>query len=58
MNGEEYQKLREGHLTGDYPDYCKSCDFLVDDPEVLVYTNYNRTVHSLPGTDFSLENFR
>ena len=57
-NGEEYQKLREGHLTGDYPDYCKSCDFLVDDPEVLVYTNYNRTVHSLPGTDYSLENFR
>ena len=57
-NGEEYQKLREGHLTGNYPSYCKDCDFLVDDPEVLVYTNYDRSVHTLPGTDFTLESFR
>lgn len=57
-NGEEYQKLREGHMTGDYPSYCKGCDFLIDDPEVLVYTNHNRSVHTLPGTDFTLESFR
>mgnify|MGYP003313409311 FL=1 len=57
-NGEEYQKLREGHITGNYPSYCKGCDFLIDDPEVLVYTNHNRTVHTLPGTDFTLESFR
>ena len=57
-NGEEYQKLREGHTTGEYPSYCKGCDFLIDDPEVLVYTNYNRSVHTLPGTDFTLEEYR
>ena len=57
-NGEEYQKLREGHISGNYPSYCKDCDFLVDDPEVLVYTNHNRSVHTLPGTDFTLESFR
>ena len=57
-NGEEYQKLREGHITGNYPSYCKGCDFLIDDPEVLVYTNYGRSVHTLPGTDFTLEKYR
>ena len=57
-NGEEYQKLRDGHISGNYPSYCNGCDFLVDDPEVLVYTNYNRSVHTLPGTEFTLESFR
>ena len=57
-NGKAYQELREGHITGNYPSYCKGCDFLIDDPEVLVYTNHNRSVHTLPGTDFTLESFR
>lgn len=57
-HGEEYEKLRSGHKTGDYPSYCKDCDFLVDDPEVLVYSNFNRKVHNLMGTDFTLESFR
>lgn len=57
-NGKEYKKLRQGHMDGNYPSYCKGCDFLIDDPEVLVYTNHNRTVHTLPGTEFSLESFR
>lgn len=56
--GEEYEKLREGHRTGNYPSYCKDCDFLVDDPEVLVYTNYDRAVHKLAGTTFSLDDYR
>lgn len=56
--GEEYEKLREGHKTGDYPSYCKDCDFLVDDPEVLVYSNFDRKVHNLIGTEFSLESYR
>lgn len=56
--GEEYEKLREGHKTGDYPSFCKDCDFLVDDPEVLVYSNFNRQVHNLIGTEFSLESYR
>ena len=57
-NGEEYQRLRQGHIIGDYPSYCEGCDFLIDDPEVLVYTNHNRSVHTLPGTDFTLEEYR
>jgi MoaA/NifB/PqqE/SkfB family radical SAM enzyme len=56
--GEEFEKLREGHRTGNYPSYCKGCDFLIDDPEVLVYTNYNRGLHKLHGTSFSLEDYR
>lgn len=56
--GEEFTKLRDGHISGDYPDYCKSCDFLIDDPEVLVYTNYERDMHKLYGTTFSLEDYR
>jgi len=57
-NGDRFNELREGHKTGDYPDYCKSCDFLIDDPEVLVYTNYDRDLHKLHGTTFSLEDYR
>lgn len=38
-HGEKYQALREAHRTGDYPDYCKNCDFLYDNPEVLVWSN-------------------
>jgi hypothetical protein len=56
--GKEYEELREGHRTGNYPSYCKDCDFLVDDPEVLVYSNFDRKVHNLIGTSFSLESFR
>ena len=57
-NGDRFNELREGHKTGNYPDYCKSCDFLIDDPEVLVYTNYERDLHKLHGTTFSLEDYR
>jgi organic radical activating enzyme len=56
--GDEYEKLREGHRTGNYPSYCQNCDFLIDDPEVLVYTNYDREVHKLAGTTFSLDDYR
>jgi MoaA/NifB/PqqE/SkfB family radical SAM enzyme len=56
--GEEFEKLREGHRTGNYPSYCQGCDFLIDDPEVLVYTNYDRDLHKLHGTSFSLEDYR
>ena len=53
--GEEYEKLREGHRTGDYPDYCKSCDFLYDNPEVLVWSNDGEAkVDHMLGTDFDL----
>ena len=57
-NGKAFKELREGHITGNYPSYCKDCDFLVDDPEVLVYTNHNRDIHNLAGTNFSLDEYR
>jgi len=57
-NGEEYQKLREGHITGNYPSYCKNCDFLVDDPEVLVWCNHDISSHKIAGTEFNLGDFR
>jgi MoaA/NifB/PqqE/SkfB family radical SAM enzyme len=57
-DGPAYTELRDNHTTGDYPDYCKSCDFLLDDPEVLVYSNHERDLHQMYGTEFSLEEFR
>lgn len=57
-NGKEYEALREAHKTGKYPDFCKECDFLIDDPSVLVYSNYNRSLYHMHGSNFSLEDFR
>ena len=56
--GDKYTQLREQHKSGNFPDFCKSCDFLIDDPEVLVYTNHNRTNYKMYGTKFSLEDYR
>jgi len=56
--GERYQELRLAHEEERFDDidYCKNCDFLYDDPEVLVWSNdaTARTKHML-GTDFSLK---
>ena len=40
-NGEKYKKLREAHRSEKFDeiDYCKNCDFLIEDPEVLVWSN-------------------
>jgi hypothetical protein len=39
--GEKYQELRNAHEKKEFDkiDYCKNCDFLFDDPEVLVWSN-------------------
>lgn len=58
IRGEEYSALRQAHRTGNYPSYCKDCDFLLDDPEVLVYTNHNRDLHKMIGTEFNLDDYR
>lgn len=58
ITGEEYSALRQAHRDKNYPDYCKSCDFLLDDPEVLVYTNHDRTTHKMIGTAFNLDDYR
>ena len=56
--GDAYSQLRDDHTTGNYPDYCRGCDFLLDDPEVLVYSNHNRDLHHMYGTEFDLNDFR
>ena len=43
---------------GEYPDFCKSCDFLIDDPEVLIYTNHDRDLYKMHGTNFDLNDYR
>ena len=58
ITGEEYSALRQAHRDKKYPDYCKSCDFLLDDPEVMVYTNHDRTTHKMIGTSFNLDDYR
>lgn len=57
-NDEPYQLLREQHMTGDYPDYCKDCDFLIDDPEVLVLSNYDDQMFHMHGTEFNINDYR
>lgn len=39
--GPEYEFLRTNHNNGTFDniDYCKNCDFLIEDPEVLVWSN-------------------
>ena len=60
--GEEYLKLREAHKTKNFDsiDYCKNCDFLYSDPEVLVWSNdSDAKVGHMLGTreDFILHNY-
>ena len=53
-NGKEYKKLREAHKSKDFDsiDYCKNCDFLYDDPEVLVWSNDpTAKINHMLGTD-------
>jgi radical SAM protein with 4Fe4S-binding SPASM domain len=41
FNGEKWNKLRTAHENKKFDeiDYCKNCDFLYNDPEVLVWSN-------------------
>ena len=51
--GEKYEKLRNAHKNEEFEkiDYCKDCDFLDGDPEVLVWTNdTNAKVNHMLGT--------
>lgn len=57
INGERYEALREGHRTGNWPSYCQDCDFLIEDPEVLVYSNYAKE-NIMNGASFSLADFK
>ena len=57
-NGELYEELRERHRNKDYPDYCKNCDFLIEDSETLVYSNSGRSIDHMVGTEFKLDTFK
>jgi MoaA/NifB/PqqE/SkfB family radical SAM enzyme len=56
--GQAYEELRSRHTTGDYPSYCAGCDFLLDDPEVMVWTNHKRDLYKMHGTKFDLNDYR
>lgn len=59
-NGEQYQWLRKMHLEERFDEipFCKDCDFLYKDPNVLVWTNYDREINKMVGTNFSLEEYQ
>ena len=52
--GKKYQDLRLAHEKKNFDDieYCKNCDFLYEDPEILVWTNDKKAkLHHMLGTD-------
>ena len=60
--GKKYQELREAHDKKEFEkiDYCKDCDFLIKDPESLVWTNdKSAEVDQILGVDkeFKLTDF-
>jgi hypothetical protein len=65
--GEKYKELRLAHANKDFDkiDYCKNCDFLFEDPNVLVWSNdKSAKIHHMLGTDedfiltkYNIENF-
>jgi MoaA/NifB/PqqE/SkfB family radical SAM enzyme len=57
-HGEAYENLRQQHRTEQWPDFCKDCDFLIDDPNVLVYSNHDTKLYQMHGTEFNLNEFK
>jgi len=60
-NGQLYNDLRVKHSESrfDEIDYCKNCDFLYEDPEVLVWSNDNKaSIDYMLGTEFSLKDYK
>ena len=62
-HGKEYNDLRKAHenKTFDDIDYCKNCDFLYEDPEVMVWSNdKNAKINHMLGTpeDFILTDYK
>lgn len=60
--GKKYELLREAHTKEEFDkiDYCSNCDFLYEDPEVLVWSNDSTAkLNNMLGTgeDFVLTNF-
>jgi MoaA/NifB/PqqE/SkfB family radical SAM enzyme len=52
--GKKYQDLRLAHENKNFDsiEYCNNCDFLYEDPEILVWTNDKKAkLHHMLGTD-------
>ena len=52
--GKKYEELREVHRNGNFDtvDYCKNCDFLYQDPEILIWSNDKTAkINHMLGTD-------
>ena len=60
-NGERYRWLRQMHTEKRFDEvsFCKDCDFLYEDNEVLVWKN-NDLVHinKMKGTNFNLKDYK
>ena len=59
--GEKYKNLKDLHAKEDFDsiDYCKNCDFLIDDPEVLVWSNDKHAkVNHVIGTNINFEDYQ
>jgi uncharacterized Fe-S cluster-containing radical SAM superfamily protein len=60
-NGERYQWLRQMHAEERFDEvpFCKDCDFLYDDNEVLVWQNNDLVdLNKMKGTSFSLVDYQ
>lgn len=60
-NGERYRWLRQMHSEGRFDEvpFCKDCDFLYEDNEVLVWKNNDMVMlDKMKGTNFSLNDFK
>lgn len=60
-NGDLYNNLRSAHAEGNFDtiDYCKNCDFLYEDKDVLVWSNdSNASIDYMLGTNFSLKDYK
>lgn len=59
--GEKYSNLRQLHRENKFDSisYCKNCDFLYEDPEVLVWSNdSNALIGHMLGTNFNLNDYK
>jgi len=60
-NGDRYRWLRQMHTEERFNEvsFCKDCDFLYEDSEVLVWKNNNLvSINKMKGTNFSLEDYK
>lgn len=60
-NGERYRWLRQMHTEERFDEvpFCKDCDFLYEDNEVLVWKNNDMVaINKMKGTKFTLEDYK